>query len=269
MKKKYSDKPQRNTTPTKSNLPNPVEAHPEFPMRLNKYLAHCGIASRRKCADYVKEGGVQVNGKMIDNPGFEVQKEDQVSFQGKVVQLQTKKIYLLMNKPKNTITTLSDEKGRKTVMEIVENRIKERIYPVGRLDRDTTGLLLLTNDGDLATQLSHPSYRIEKIYHATLDKPLKPKDFEAIQKGLELEDGLAPVDALHYHKESVKEIVIKVHIGRNRIVRRIFEHLGYQVTKLDRIYYAGLSKKNLKRGWFRELTQNEIIMLKHFTAKTQ
>jgi 23S rRNA pseudouridine2605 synthase len=268
MKRKYSDKPQRNATPAKSNLPSPVESRPEFPMRLNKYLAHCGIASRRRCAELVKEGSVMVNGNTVDNPGFEVQMEDQVTYQGKLVQLQTRKIYLLMNKPKNTITTLSDEKGRKTVMEIVENRIKERIYPVGRLDRDTTGLLLLTNDGDLATQLSHPSYKIEKIYQATLDKPLRPEDFAAILKGLQLEDGFAPVDALHYHKESLKEIIIKVHIGRNRIVRRIFEHLGYQVIKLDRIYYAGLSKKNLKRGWFRELTQNEVIMLKHFTSKT-
>lgn len=263
--KKYFNKPEKNSS--KKEEKNPAPPQPVFPMRLNKYIAHCGIDSRRKSAEFVKEGKVTVNGEVITNPGFEVQKEDEVTYEGNVVRLQAKKIYILMNKPKNTITTLNDEKGRKTVMEIIEKKINERIYPVGRLDRDTTGLLLLTNDGDMAKKLSHPSYKVEKIYHATLDKKITEADFNAIKQGLLLEDGPAPVDGLHLKDGMGEEIIIKIHIGKNRIVRRIFEHLGYKVVKLDRIYYAGLSKKNLKRGWFRELTPQEVIMLKHFDAK--
>ncbi len=263
--KKHFNKPERNIHKPKPEII--VDSRPEFPMRLNKYIAHCGIDSRRKSAEYVKEGKVAVNGEVITNPGHEVEKTDKVTYEGKLVKLESKKVYILMNKPKNTITTLSDEKGRKTVMEIIEKKINERIYPVGRLDRDTTGLLLLTNDGDLAKKLSHPSYMVEKIYQVTLDKQITEADFNAIKKGLQLEDGLAPVDGLHLKDGLGHEIIIKIHIGRNRIVRRIFEHLGYQVIKLDRIYYAGLSKKNLKRGWFRELTPQEVIMLRHFDIK--
>lgn len=252
------DKPKRN-----ADKPDNVI----YPMRLNKFVAYCGLGSRRKAADMVKEGLISVNGEIHTNPATEITESDKVTYNNQVLKPQTKKIYILMNKPKNTITTLSDEKGRKTVMEIVDKKVKERIYPVGRLDRETTGLLLLTNDGDLATKLSHPSYNVEKIYHVVLDVPLLPQDYDAIVKGLQLDDGIATVDALHFKDNKLNELIIKVHIGKNRIVRRIFEHLNYQVTKLDRIYYAGLNKKNLKRGWFRELTEAEIVMLKHFVSK--
>ena len=236
------------------------------PMRLNKYIAHCGICSRRKAAEYVKEGLVTVNGKVAEEPWILIGPKDKVTFKGKPIQPQTQKVYILMNKPKNVITTSSDEKGRKTVMDIVGNKVPERIYPVGRLDRNTVGLLLLTNDGDLAKKLSHPSHEVQKIYHVVLDKPVTKKHVIEIGEGLRLEDGVAVVDKVNYAGENKKnEIHIEIHIGRNRIVRRIFEHLGYEVVKLDRIYYAGLTKKDLPRGWFRPLKEKEIIMLKHFT----
>jgi 23S rRNA pseudouridine2605 synthase len=171
-----------------------------------------------------------------------------------------------MNKPKGFLTTVSDDRGRKTVMELLKGKVEERIFPVGRLDRATTGLLLLTNDGDLAKTLSHPSHKVKKVYHVVLDKPLAKVDLEKIRNGLELEDGLAPVDGVDYVKDTSKnEVGIELHIGRNRIVRRIFEHLGYEVVRLDRVYYAGLTKKDLPRGFFRDLTEKEVIMLKHFT----
>lgn len=237
-------------------------------LRLNKYVAHSGVCSRRKAAEFIKEGWVSVNGEKVLEPWYEVQPGDQVKFKGKLIQPEEKKVYILMNKPKNVITTLKDEKGRKTVMDIVKDRVKERIFPVGRLDRNTTGLLLLTNDGDLAKKLSHPSYLVQKVYHATLDKPLHPQDLEKIRKGLELEDGFTPVDWVDYlPKKDRLVIVIELHIGRNRIVRRIFEHLGYQVKYLDRIFYGGLTKKDLPRGFVRHLTEKEIIMLQHFVGK--
>lgn len=278
MKMRKSNKANHNSKPAaprqqKSsvfNKPKKTVEKPDeviYPMRLNKFVAHCELGSRRKAAEMVKEGLISLNGEVHTNPATEVTATDVVTYNNQVLKPQTKRIYILMNKPKNTITTLNDEKGRKTVMEIIDKKIKERIYPVGRLDRETTGLLLLTNDGDLATKLSHPSYNIEKIYHVVLDIPLAREDYDAIIQGLQLEDGVATVDALHYKDNKLNELIIKIHIGRNRIVRRIFEHLNYQVTKLDRIYYAGLTKKNLKRGWFRELTEAEIIMLKHFVSK--
>lgn len=235
-------------------------------MRLNKYIAHSGVCSRRKAADLVKEGKIKVNGKVEDNPAYVVQDGDQVVYKGKTLQPEKNKVYLLLNKPKNTITTLSDEKGRRTVMDIIGKKVEERIFPVGRLDRMTTGLLLLTNDGDLAKKLSHPSHKVKKYYHVITDKPVSEKDIEAIRKGLTLEDGFAPVDAVGYIKNKDQtEVGIEIHIGKNRIVRRIFEHLGYQVIKLDRTYYGGLTKKDLPRGRFRHLTEKEVIMLKHFT----
>ena len=235
-------------------------------MRLNKYIAHAGVCSRRKAADLVKSGKIAVNGVIETNPAVEITEEDEVVYEGKVLKPELKKVYLLLNKPKNVVTTLSDEKGRRTVMDMVGNKVKERIYPVGRLDRATTGLLLLTNDGDLAKKLSHPSHNIKKYYHVVLDQMVSDDHIEMIRKGLTLEDGLATVDAADYIKgKDRNEVGLEIHIGKNRIVRRIFEHLGYRVVKLDRTYYAGLTKKDLPRGWSRHLTKQEVIMLKHFT----
>lgn len=236
------------------------------PMRLNKYIAHCGISSRRQAVDFVKNGEVTVNGEVVKEPFYLVQPGDKVTYKGKLIQPEAHKVYILMNKPKGYLTTVSDDRGRKTVMDLLKGKIEERIFPVGRLDRATTGLLLLTNDGDLAKKLSHPSHKVKKVYHVVLDKPLAKVDIEKIKKGVELEDGLALVDGVDFVKDAPKnEVGIELHIGKNRIVRRIFEHLGYDVTRLDRVYYAGLTKKDLPRGFFRQLTEKEIIMLKHFT----
>ncbi len=245
------------------NAPQPEPEKDSF--RLNKYVAHCGIASRRKASELIKEGQVSVNGEVIKEPGHRLQPGDVVTYKGKTIQPESQKVYLLLNKPKGVITTLSDERGRKTVMDIVGGAVKERIYPVGRLDRDTTGLLLLTNDGDLAKKLSHPSHDVKKVYHVILDKPVGQQHIDQIAAGLQLNDGLAPVDGVSHVKGKGKEEVgIELHIGRNRIVRRIFEHLGYKVKKLDRTYYAGLTKKDLPRGFFRHLSEREVVMLRHF-----
>jgi len=235
-------------------------------MRLNKFVAHAGIGSRRKAADWVKAGKVKVNGVVEKNPAYLVQDNDVVLFEDKEITPQKNRVYILMNKPKNTITTMSDEKGRKTVMDILKGKVKERIFPVGRLDRDTVGLLLLTNDGDLAKKLTHPSHEVAKVYEAVLDKELSNQDFEKIKNGLELEDGPAAVDWINFPDPKNKKIArLEIHIGRNRIVRRIFQHVGYTVEKLDRIYFAGLTKKDLSRGYWRHLKEAEIRMLKHFT----
>lgn len=241
-----------------------VPAKLDEPMRLNKYVAHCGICARRQAGEHVKNGDVTVNGEVEKNPGYLVQPTDEVTFKGKPIKLEEKKVYILLNKPKNVITTSNDEKGRETVLDIVGKDIKERIFPVGRLDRMTTGLLLLTNDGDLAKKLSHPSHRVIKFYQVKLDKNLSLNHLQQIQAGLNLEDGIAEVDAVGYVDGKKDEVGIEIHIGRNRIVRRIFEHLGYEVVKLDRTYYAGLTKKDIGRGRFRHLSQQEVIMLKHF-----
>ncbi|NNE30168.1 MAG: rRNA pseudouridine synthase [Saprospiraceae bacterium] len=234
-------------------------------IRLNKYIALSGLCSRRKAADLVKAGKVTVDGVQEKNPARQILEEEEVQVRGKKVVPQLNKVYLLMNKPKDTITTLSDEKGRMTVMDILGDKIKERVYPVGRLDRYTVGLLLLTNDGDLAKKLTHPSHEVPKVYEATLDKELPIKDMKSIEAGLELEDGFAPVDWINFPDPKDKTVVrLEIHIGRNRIVRRIFEHLGYHVKKLDRIYLAGLTKKDLPRGRWRHLREEEIRMLKHF-----
>jgi len=232
-------------------------------MKLNKYIAHCGIASRRKTAEFVKQGLVTVNDKVVNHPAYIVQEGDIVKYKGQIIKIEENKVYILLNKPIKTITSLSDEKGRRTVMDIFKNKYKERIYPVGRLDFLTTGLLLLTNDGDLTKKLSHPSHKVPKVYSVTLDKPLKNEHLKQIEKGFELEDGNVQVDWI---KEIDGQNIynLEIHMGKNRIVRRIFEHFGYSVKKLDRIYYAGLTKKGLQRGWFRELSEREIIMLKHF-----
>mgnify|MGYP000986023651 CR=1 FL=1 len=246
-------------------LKNMEPSEDQWPMRLNKYIAHCGICSRRQAADYVKGGLVAVNGQVITEPGVEVQQTDTVTYKGQNIAPELRKVYILMNKPKNVITTSEDERGRKTVLNLLEGKIRERVYPVGRLDRDTTGLLLLTNDGDLAQKLSHPKHKVVKVYKVTLNKSLQIKDFEAIGAGLDLEDGKAEVDSIYYYEGKKSEIGVEIHSGKNRIVRRIFEHLGYNVEALDRIYYAGLSKKDLPRGQFRRLSEREVIQLKHFT----
>lgn len=236
------------------------------PTRLNKYLAHAGIASRRKAAELVKEGKVKVNDKVVIEPGYEVQPKDVVKYKGKVIRMLEKKVYILVNKPKDFITTTKDEKGRKTVMHLIRKATDQRVYPVGRLDRNTTGLLLLTNDGDLAQKLSHPSHSVKKVYRVELNKDLTKADMETIAQGVTLEDGEVKVDAVAYVDEKDKtKIGVELHIGRNRIVRRIFEHLGYEVKKLDRVAYAGLTKKDLPRGKWRYLNKKEVIMLKHFT----
>ena len=235
------------------------------PMRLNKFLAHSGICSRRKAVEYIKDGLVLVNGKSERNPAVFVQKTDKVVYKGQKVRPEFNKVYYLMNKPKNLVTTVKDERGRPTVMDIIDKRVKERVYPVGRLDRATTGLLLFTNDGDLAKKLSHPSHEIKKVYHVILDKEVSENDLELIREGIQLKDGMTDVDAVDYYQERGKqEIGIELHSGKNRIIRRIFEHLGYRVEKLDRVFYAGLTKKDLPRGWIRKLTNREVIMLKHF-----
>jgi 23S rRNA pseudouridine2605 synthase len=235
-------------------------------VRLNKYIAHSGVCSRRKAGDLVKAGKVMVNGQREINPSYMVQDGDEVVMDGKKLSIEENKVYILMNKPKNTVTTLSDENGRMTVRDIIGEKVKERIYPVGRLDRMTTGLLLLTNDGDLATKLAHPSGEVRKFYRAVLDKKISEEDILKIRNGITLDDGFIKVDGVDFVKGGEGMVVgIQLHSGRNRIIRRIFEHLGYTVTRLDREYYAGLTKKDLKRGWWRHLTEKEVIMLKHFT----
>ena len=261
-----ADRTKKQTT-EKAEIRPDMKAEINENVRLNKYIADCGIAARRKADEHIKNGLVTVNGNIIKEPGFRVTEGDKVTFSGNVVKPINDRVYLLLNKPKDVITSSSDEKGRRTVMDLVKDAVKERIFPVGRLDRDTTGLLLLTNDGELAEKLSHPSRKMRKLYHATLDKPLTKFHLESIAQGLTLEDGPVQVDAVNYDEsgKDKKEIMIEIHVGRNRIVRRIFEHLGYEVTKLDRLYYAGLTKKDLPRGRYRYLTEREVIMLKHFS----
>lgn len=232
-------------------------------MRLNKYLANAGVAARRKCDELIAAGHVKVNGKEVLEMGYRVQRNDKVTFKGKIVK-PVNYVYILLNKPKDYITTVEDERGRHTVMELVAGATNERVYPVGRLDRNTTGLLLLTNDGDLAQKLSHPSFGAQKIYEVELDKPVKPQDLQAIADGVELEDGVAYVDGIDYAHPVKKSVVgISLHVGKNRIVRRIFEHLGYDVIRLDRTLYAGLTKRDLPRGRWRHLTEREVIKLKY------
>jgi 23S rRNA pseudouridine2605 synthase len=237
----------------------------EETIRLNKYLASCGIASRRGCVVLIEQGLVKVDGEIILEGGFRLKPHSVVTYKGEVVKPETARVYVLLNKPKNCLTTVQDDRGRKTVMDLLGTKITERIYPVGRLDRTTTGLLLLTNDGDLAKKLSHPSNLVKKVYNVTLDKGLARRDLDKIREGLTLEDGVAEVDWVNYTGDkNPAEITIEIHIGKNRIVRRIFEHLGHTVERLDRIYYAGLTKKDLPRSRWRYLTQQEIIMLRHF-----
>jgi len=232
-------------------------------MPLNKFIAHCGVCSRRDAAEWVKLGKVKVNNETITEPGHKLSAKDEVRVNGKKIFLAKNLVYILLNKPKDYITTTDDPQKRKTVLDLI--KIKERIYPVGRLDRNTSGVLLLTNDGELSQKLTHPSNEIKKIYAVTLDKPLEKKDFDNILKGVVLEDGPASVDKLAYADTKDKtQLGVEIHSGRNRIVRRIFEHLGYDVKNLDRVMFAGLTKKNIERGKWRFLNEKEVRDLKHF-----
>ena len=231
-------------------------------IRLNKYISNAGICSRREADVYIAAGNAQVNDKVITEMGHKVKEGDVVKFDGAVISPETKR-YLILNKPKNYITTMDDERGRKTVMDLVAHATKERLYPVGRLDKNTTGLLLFTNDGELTKKLTHPKYNIKKLYHASLDKKLKLADLQKIAANFMLEGKMVFVDDVSYiANESKTEVGIQIHSGRNRIVRKIFEHFGYKVVKLDRVVFAELTKKNLPRGRFRMLTNQEVINLK-------
>jgi 23S rRNA pseudouridine2605 synthase len=257
------------TKPGNSGDANKPEAESKDPgvMPLNKYVAHAGICSRRDAADFVKSGKVAVNGKIITEPGFKVNRGDEILFQGKKITSAKNLVYILLNKPKDHITTTEDPQGRKTVMDIVKKATTERVYPVGRLDRNTTGVLILTNDGELAQKLSHPSYEVRKIYEVTLDKPLVKKDFEELMNGVTLEDGFIAPDSLAYADARDKSVIgIEIHSGKNRIVRRIFEKLGYDVRNLDRVMYANLTKKNVERGKWRFLQEKEVRLLKFMNA---
>ena len=236
-------------------------------MRLNKYIAHAGVASRRTAGDMVKAGKVTVNGAVLNNPAYQIREGDRVEVDGKEVSPAERFVYLLLNKPRNVITTTSDEKDRATVMDLLDDPLLAglRLFPVGRLDRDTTGLLLITNDGDVTTRLTHPRYETAKIYQATLDKAFTQEDLSRLQAGYELEDGpFRPDWARYATSNDPLTVTLEIHSGRNRIVRRAFEHLGYTVEKLDRTYLAGLTKKNLPRGFYRYLTEEEIRRLKFF-----
>jgi len=254
--KKISKKPS-------GNHPGNKKENDDVLIRLNRYIANAGVCSRREADKLIASGAVSVNGKIVTEMGTKISRNDSVNFGGETLKRE-KMIYVLLNKPKDYITTTDDPDGRKTVMALVRNACRERIYPVGRLDRATTGLLLMTNDGEMARKLMHPRYGVKKIYHVELDHNLMKADIDKIYNGIELEDGLARVDEIAYDGDGTdkKSIGIELHAGKNRIVRRIFESLGYKVTKLDRVFYAGLTKKDLPRGKWRFLTQIEINMLK-------
>lgn len=231
-------------------------------IRLNKYLSNAGICSRREADAFIAAGVITVNGEIITQLGYKISPGDKVQFGGNAVH-KDKSVYILLNKPKGYITTCDDPQERETVLDLIKG-VKERVYPVGRLDRNTSGLLILTNDGDLAKTLMHPKYEVSKIYNVVLDKPLTPDDFEKIKKGIGLEDGFIKVDDIAFVEggEGRREVGVEIHSGKNRIIRRIFESLGYKVDKLDRVLYASLTKKNLPRGKWRFLEENEVRMLK-------
>ena len=266
---RYNNGPQRNGFKGKSFTPTPKQIEYEMPIpdpneqiRLNKFMANAGICSRREADEFIQQGLVKVNGNVVTELGTKITHSDVVEYDEKVVALE-RKCYILLNKPKDCVTTSDDPNGRTTVMDIVKGACKERIYPVGRLDRNTTGVLLLTNDGDLASKLTHPQYVKKKIYHVWTDKDVTEEDMQRIADGIELDDGEIHADAIGYATETDRnQVGIEIHSGRNRIVRRIFESLGYHVTKLDRVYFAGLTKKNLPRGRWRYLTQEEVNFLK-------
>lgn len=234
---------------------------PNAPIRLNKFLANAGVCSRREADEFIQAGVVKVNGEVVTELGTKVNRTDQIHFHDQLVSLE-KKVYVILNKPKDYVTTSDDPQARKTVMDLVRNCCRERIYPVGRLDRNTTGVLLFTNDGELASKLTHPKYLKKKIYHVYLDKNCTSADIQQIADGVTLEDGVIRADAISYASDTDhKQVGIEIHSGKNRIVRRIFEALGYRVIRLDRVMFAGLTKKGLKRGDWRFLTEQEVAML--------
>ncbi|HLP18927.1 MAG TPA: pseudouridine synthase [Chitinophagales bacterium] len=268
--KKYVS-PKRSKEDDAEEIYAPEEKFPDE-VRLNKYISHAGVASRRAADDLIKEGRVKVNGTVVREMGHKVNVKDKVEFDGKVLSLE-KKYYILLNKPKDYITTVKDENDRKTVMELlrgaydqIDSIKKPRLYPVGRLDRQTTGVLLITNDGELAQKLTHPSTEVKKVYHVILDKKLRKEDFDKIAEGgVVLEDGIAELDEIAYPNPKNKaEVGVQIHTGKNRFIRRLFEACGYEVEKLDRVFFAGLTKKDLPRGRWRFLSQEEVRLLKHF-----
>ena len=261
FKKEY--KPKFKSESKGPSKPRVIKDPDDDSIRLNKFISNAGICSRREADELIKAGAVTVNGKVITEMGYKIKRTDLVNYGGQGLKPE-RQVYILLNKPKDYITTSEDPQERRTVLELIKGACKERVYPVGRLDRNTTGLLLLTNDGELTDKITHPSFKQKKIYHVELDKPVKKEHLKAIEEGLELEDGLIKVDEIKYvdDSDSKKEIGITLHSGRNRIVRRIFEHFEYKVKKLDRVYFAGLTKKDLARGRWRFLTPMEINMLK-------
>jgi len=263
-----ADKPTRTNKPTsvekpsKANKPVKAVKEPDGTIRLNRCLSNAGVCSRREADVFIAAGVVTVNGQVVTELGTKVKPTDKVMFHDQLIQSE-KKVYILLNKPRNVVTTVSDPNGRLTVLDVIKASGVGRIYPVGRLDRNTTGVLLLTNDGELTQKLTHPRFEKKKIYQVGLDKALTPEDFDKILHGIHLEDGPIQADALEYVKDTKrKEIGIEIHSGRNRIVRRIFESLGYKVESLDRVYFAGLTKYKLPRGKWRFLTEAEVAALK-------
>ncbi|MEN9972646.1 MAG: hypothetical protein RIS20_993 [Bacteroidota bacterium] len=241
---------------------DPLPSFNEDQVRLNKYLSNAGICSRREADVLIQTGVVSVNGKIVTELGYKIAPEDVIQYDGETINAETKR-YVLLNKPKGFITTMDDPRGRKTVMTLVKKACRERIYPVGRLDRETTGLLLFTNDGDMAKKLTHPRYQAKKIYHVELNKPVTKEDMEKLLRGVDLEDGKARVDEVSYIENgNSTEVGVEIHSGKNRIVRRLFEAMGYVVVKLDRVQFAGLTKKDLPRGFYRHLTEQEVSFLK-------
>ena len=256
-KRKYSEFKERTQKKKGDTLPDLNRED----IRLNKYLSNAGICSRREADVLIQTGVVTVNDVIVLEMGYKVLPGDKVRYDGETINAE-KKQYVLLNKPKDFITTMDDPWGRKTVMSLVSKACRERVYPVGRLDRETTGLLLFTNDGDMAKKLTHPRHKSSKIYHVELNKPVKLEDVQKLLTGIELEDGITIFDKADYVKESSREIGVELHSGKNRIVRRMFESMGYEVVKLDRVQFAGLTKKDLPRGHYRHLTEKELAFLK-------
>ena len=269
-KSEIRNKSEGNTTGLAPN-PKPQTANSQSSfseMPLNKFIAHCGVGSRRDAIPLIKDGKITVNGNVIIEPGHKVTAKDVVIFNGKKLFVTKNMVYILLNKPKDYITTTDDPQGRKTVLQLIKHATTERIYPIGRLDRNTSGVLLFTNDGELTQRLTHPSYNVKKVYEAKLDKPLTKAHFDKIVNGITLEDGEIHADVLAYADSNDKSIIgIEIHSGRNRIVRRIFEHFGYDVKALDRVMYATLTKKNVERGKWRYLSEKEIRLLKYSNTK--
>lgn len=248
----------------RQNKPSPKQEALSYPARLNKFISNAGICSRRDADLLIAEGKIKINDKVVTELGTKVEHGDVVKFNGKVITPQNY-AYILLNKPKDYITTMDDPENRKTVMQLIKGSTESRIYPVGRLDRNTTGLLLFTNDGDLSQKLTHPSYKIKKIYQVELDKPITAYHFEQIAQGIKLEDGEVKVDDIAILTPDKKSIGVQIHVGKNRIVRRIFEHFEYEVVKLDRTMYGQLTKKELPKGKWRNLTEKEVVNLKNMS----